>query len=472
MAETAGSNPAEPTIPPRISFDELFYTRRQPLSTWRSFFAPEEEEGMVLEEGSVRRLLRYRWLIFAVLALGYFLVYFHRTSTSVVGGDIADIFEVSASSVAMLGSAYFFVYTALQFPSGVLADRWGPKRTLIVFLSLAAFGSFLSAFAPSFEVVLLGRLLISAGVAMVYIPAMRVFAMWFRSNEFASLTGILLAVGNVGAIVAATPLAVMTASYGWQNTYILLGLFTIALTVLVYAIVIDRPRLRGLPSIQEVETAERGSPPPGAGDEVIPLRQGMTMAFSSGRKFWPLAIWFFIIYGCIMTFQGLQAGMYYRNIYGMEDYSLLITLVGVGMICGAPVSGVLSDRVLRSRRKVLIMGTAIFTLLWGFMWLTAGDLATMGAQGAITFCFGFFGSWFVVAFAQLKELFPLAIIGTVIASLNIFPFAGAAVMQSVSGLFVTTGTELAEFKSLWLFMFLCMLVATLCAFLSVEKPPE
>jgi len=427
---------------------------------------------MALEEGKVRILLRYRWIIFAVLALGYFLVYFHRTSTSVVGGDIADIFEVSASSVALLGSAYFFVYTAMQFPSGVLADRWGPKRTLMVFLSLAAFGSFLSAFAPTFEMVMLGRVLISAGVAMVYIPAMRIFAMWFRNDEFASLTGILLAVGNVGAIVAATPLAVMTASYGWQNTYILLGLFTVALPVLVYVIVVDHPRLRGLPSIQEVETEEKGSPPPGVGEDVIPLRQGMTMAFSSGRKFWPLAIWFFIIYGCIMTFQGLQAGMYYRNIYGMEDYSLLITLVGVGMICGAPVSGVLSDRVLRSRRKVLIIGTVVFTLIWGFMWLTAGELATMEAQGAINFLFGFFGGWFVVAFAQLKELFPLAIIGTVIASLNIFPFAGAAALQSVSGLFVTTGTEVSEFKSLWLFLFLCMMVATLCALLSVEKPRE
>ena len=57
---------------------------------------------------------------------------------------------------------------------------------------------------------------------------------------------------------------------------------------------------------------------------------------------------------------------------------------------------------------------------------------------AINFAFGFFGGFFVVSFAQIKELFLIAIVGTSTATLNIFPFAGGAILQQVSGLMLTT----------------------------------
>ncbi len=424
---------------------------------------------MDVHKEAVNRLLRHRWAIFAILAIAYFLVYFHRTSTSVVGSDIGATFGVGATSIALLGSSYFFVYTVMQLPSGILADRWGPRNTVSLFLIIAAIGSLITAIAPSFEVVLAGRILTSVGVAMVYIPTMRILAMWFRSDEFASLSGVLLAVGNAGAIVAATPLAVMTASYGWQNVYLILALLTATLPVLCYLIVVDRPSKRGLPDIQTIERRESGVTDPAPALETFTVMEGVKTAFQGGRKFWPLAVWFFIIYGTVMMYQGLQMGPYYRNIYGMEDYSLMITMVGVGIIAGSPVSGLLSDKILKSRRKVLIIGTLLYTAVWLVLWLTAGQFDSIMIQATINFTFGFFGGWFIVAFAQIKEMFPLAIVGTVTASLNIFPFAGGALFQVASGLVVTSGTELSEFKTLWFFAFLCMLVACVAAYLTVER---
>ena len=78
---------------------------------------------MDVPKETIDRVLRHRWAIFAILALAYFLVYFHRTSTSVVGSEIGATFGVGASSIALLGSSYFFVYTVMQLPSGILADR-------------------------------------------------------------------------------------------------------------------------------------------------------------------------------------------------------------------------------------------------------------------------------------------------------------------------------------------------------------
>jgi len=423
---------------------------------------------MTLNKESVGKMMRYRWAIFAVLAVAYFFVYFHRTSTAVVGTAIGDTFGVGAASIALLGSAYFYAYTIMQLPSGLLADRFGPRITVSSFLILAALGAFLSGVANSFWMVMLGRVLIGAGVAVVYIPIMRVLALWFRTNEFASLSGALLAIGNVGAIAAATPLALMTDALGWKNVFLLLGVITVILALICLYVVKNSPRESGYPSIQEIEAEEKGVEMKESVVENIPMLEGMKMTFSGGRKFWPLAVWFFFMYGSIMVYQGLQMGPYYDNFYSMEDFSLMITLVGVGMIIGCPLSGVLSDRVFKSRRKVLLVGTLVYTVIWAIIWIFAGELDSMLTQGIINFLFGFFGGWFVVAYAQIKELFPVAIVGTATAALNIFPFAGGAILQTLSGFIVTTGTDLAEFETLWLLMFLCMIVASIAAFFSVE----
>ena len=92
----------------------------------------------------------------------------------------------------------------------------------------------------------------------------------------------------------------------------------------------------------------------------------------------------------------------------------------------------------------------------------------MISQIAINFMFGFFGGFFVVSYAQIKELFPIAIVGTSTAALNIFPFAGGAILQQVTGLMLVERTA-AGYQSIWLFMLICMLIATVAGFLSKEK---
>jgi len=180
---------------------------------------------------------------------------------------------------------------------------------------VAAAGAILTGMASTFELVIAGRLLIGVGVAMVYIPLLKILAAWYRKNEFASLTGILLAVGNIGALSAASPLALMCAYYGWQQVFIMLGVISLVLAVLAWMITRDRPEDMNLPSIQEIEALELGESVPEAQMmEEIPMGKALRMTFGAGMKFWPLAIWFFFMYGSMMVYQGLWAGPFYHDI--------------------------------------------------------------------------------------------------------------------------------------------------------------
>lgn len=430
---------------------------------------------MTLEQYKVDKVLRYRWAVFGVLAAAYFLVYFHRVSTAVVSADLQSTFALDAASLALLSSAYFYAYTIMQMPAGLLTDSLGPRKTVSIFILLAAAGAILTGTATSFQQVMAGRLLIGVGVAMVYIPTMKILSAWYRKNEFASLSGILLAVGNIGALCAAGPLAWLSGAFGWQQVFIMLGAVTLLLASIAWTIIRDRPQEMSLPAIQEIEAGENGEPLPEAGVGAaakIPMGRALKMTFGSGMRFWPLAVWFFFTYGSIMVYQGLWAGPFFHDILGWDraTYGLVLTFIGIGMIFGCPMAGYISDRVLRSRRKVLIIGATVYTMIWAVIWITAGQISSVQAYMAINFAFGFFGGFFVVSFAQIKELFPLSIVGTSTAALNIFPFAGGAVLQHLSGLMLTA-RDLESYRSLWLFMLACMIIATAAAFLSKEKEP-
>lgn len=416
------------------------------------------------------KMMKYRWAIFIVLAVAYFFVYFHRVSTTAMAPDIEEAFGIGAAATGLLASAYFYAYTAMQLPSGIFTDKWGPKRSATVFIIITAIGSLVCGLSTSYEMLIAGRVIIGVGVAVIYIPIMRVLALWFRKDEFASLSGILLMVGNVGTIAAATPLVLMTEALGWQNVFIILAVITFIIGLMCWVIVKDHPKDKGFPSIEEIESEETGKPIEESTSEKIPMVQSLKLTFGSGRKFWTLAIWFFFMYGSIMVYQGLQAGAYYTNVYDWDKgtWGILLTLVGVGMIIGCPLAGFISDKILHSRKKVLVLGTLVYTIIWAVIWLMSGKLDSLVAQGIINFCFGFFGGFFVVSYAQVKELYPVSIVGVSTAALNLFPFLGGAILQSISGYIVADKTP-EQFQTLWMIMFICMVVATICAFLSMEK---
>ena len=439
-----------------------------------------------LDSSKAKLVLRYRWAVFGILAAAYFLVYFHRVSTAVVSSDLQLAFGVGAASIALLSSAYFYAYTVMQLPSGLLTDSWGPRRTVSSFILLAAAGAVITGMASSFQMVVLGRILIGIGAAMVYIPLMKILANWYRKNEFASLSGILLAIGNIGALSAAGPLAWLTDAFGWQQVFLMLGAATILLAAVAWAVVRDSPSQMGLPSLQEIEDAEMAGPggsygtvpvagaaaSPGTANPAgkIPMKEALRMTFGSGRRFWPLAIWFFFLYGSIMVYQGLWAGPFYQDILGWDKATsgLVLTFIGLGMVFGCPAAGYISDKLLGSRRKVLIIGALVYAIIWAVIWVGAGQIESMQAYMAINFAFGFFGGFFVVGFAQIKELFPMSIVGTTTAALNIFPFAGGAVLQQVSGLWLAS-RSLEAYQGLWLFMLLCAALAGLAAAMSEEN---
>ena len=78
--------------------------------------------------------------IYLVLLTGYVLSYVHRTVPAAIAGELTQAFEVSGAVLGTLAATYFYVYTVLQIPVGVLADTIGPRIIVTAGAVVAAFG--------------------------------------------------------------------------------------------------------------------------------------------------------------------------------------------------------------------------------------------------------------------------------------------------------------------------------------------
>jgi len=187
------------------------------------------------------RTIPTRWIIFWVLALGYILVYFHRLCTAVVAVDMMRDLAAGATLIGVLASAYFYPYALMQLPAGLLADSLGPRRTITIFFLVAGIGSAVIGLAQTAPVAIAGRLLVGIGVAMLFVPTLKVLASWFTPREFASTTGILVAMGGVGSLTAAAPLAFASARIGWRMSFMAVAALTVVASACIWLIVRDRP---------------------------------------------------------------------------------------------------------------------------------------------------------------------------------------------------------------------------------------
>jgi sugar phosphate permease len=377
-----------------------------------------------------RKVLRYRWLIFSILAVAYFLVYFHRLSLSVVASDLVAEFKASASVVGLLGSVYFYCYAVMQFPAGLLSDSIGPRKTVTVFLLVAAAGSILFGLAPSLPVAFAGRVLVGFGVALVFIPTMKILSRWFRKREFASMAGILNAVGGGGVLAATWALAHLTASIGWRASFQLIGGATFFIVALVWLVVRDRPESMGWPTLDEID----GRQPTAPESTTIPLMAGARRVVTE-RYFWPVAVWFFLDCGIFFGFGALWGGPYLMHVYGMPKSQAggILSMIAWGMIIGSPLLGWLSDRVLQSRKKIIMGCSLVLTLLLGILYLRPSGLP-LPALYLLFFLFAVSASAVVViGFTTTKELFPVEIAGTSVGTVNLFPFLGGAVYMPLLG---------------------------------------
>lgn len=368
---------------------------------------------------------RHRRYLFLILAAQYLVVYFHRVLPAVVAQDLVASFNISATALGVLASAYFYSYAAMQIPVGILSDSWGPKKTIVLFSLIAALGAIGFGLAPYFGLAVAARSLVGLGLAAVFVSSMKIFGLWFRGAQLARVAGALMAVGGIGWFSATTPLAILSEMVGWRSAVVIVGVISLAVIFLIWKFVEDSPEEKGLPPVV------------GAGEALAGRRDVLKdlKVILKNRHFWSIAIWFIMRGGALFGFFGLWAGPYLTDVYGFSKGAAgnILSMIAFAMIFVSPVIGHLSDKTLKSRKKILVWSSALNVLCFACA-LFFFDRLKMVELYVLFFFMGVtISSVGTVAIVTTKELFRDEIAGTSMGMINVFPFIGAIIFQPLMG---------------------------------------
>jgi sugar phosphate permease len=387
------------------------------------------KEGDDLPPADQRAKFRkYRVTICLIIFSGYILVFFHRLCPAVIALDMQDAFGLSGTLLGLLGSFYFYPYAIMQLPTGLLADSWGPRKTVSTFFVLAGAGSVLMGLAPDVRVAILGRLLVGIGVSTLFVCNFKLLAEWFHPKQFVVMGGIFMAMGGIGALSSAAPLAWLSNLLGWRLALVAVGSVTLVMATLIYAFVRNRPADVGLPPI--ITSLDRKA------KHALNLLEGLKLVAFSGR-FWPIAIWTFFSAGMSFALGGLWGGPYLMHVYGMSKTAAggVLSMFALALILGSPIVSVIANRF---GRKPVTVGCSLVLIMVFSTFTLFTDRLTLPMLYVLFFflclCGGALGQ--VVA-AISKELFPPSIAGTSVGIVNLFPFFGGAIFQVVIGSVLT-----------------------------------
>ena len=354
----------------------------------------------------------------------YFIGFYQRVAPAVMTVELSQAFGLTAAALGNLSAFYFYSYVAMQIPTGLLADRFGPRLLLTVGAAVAGIGSAVFAMAPDTWTANLGRLLIGGSVGVAFVSMLKLASHWMPARQFALSSALALAVGVLGAVFAGVPLRILVDEFGWRSLMWASAGATLLLGIVTWFMVQDDPSARGYKSYVDhgSKSAHCGVGVIAGLKEALRNRNVLLIFFIAGA---PSSI--------ILTFAGLWGVPFLTTHYGLSAANAagLCSTMMVAWAIGSLSYGAVSDRI-GLRRPLFIGGMIITLVLWSILifipnlqyaWLVV-----------LMMCVGFFGACFILSFAIAKESCPARLAGTVSGVANMGVIQGPMTMQPLVGI--------------------------------------
>jgi predicted MFS family arabinose efflux permease len=355
-------------------------------------------------------------LLIAVTCLSQF----YRVSNSVIAPELARDLDLSARQLGWAGSAFFFALFAVQIPVGMWFDRFGARRTVAALSLLAAAGSLWIARSADAADLIGGRTVVGVGCAASFMSVVFLCSRWFEPAKLATALSWVFAASNIGTLAAATPLAWIAATVGWRNGFVGLAIVTVAVAALFYAIVRDRPPHQRAAAVKQETLSE--------------IFRGLWKVWRTPGLLPVLAMHFFA-YATMLTVLGIWGGPYLYDVHGLDGVQRGNALLAMGV---AQILGILAygpmDRLLRSRKKVILGGAALSMILLIVMALLVQPPLWLALALLIAFCFCC--AYGTVIVAQGRSLFPDHLAGRGVTTVNMAQCLGLTVLPAGTGYIV------------------------------------
>ena len=360
--------------------------------------------------------------MFVSVLFAYLLMASQRTAPGLITDQLMEDFGVTASTIGFLTGMQFLVYTSLQIPMGILADRYGPNFFLITGAALTGVGTVIYSLGTHEVVLLLARILTGVGDATIWVNLVLILAGWFQTKEFVRLIGIAGMTGSLGFLLATVPFSSWITLLGWRPVFFSAGLLLCLCGILLYFVLVKKPKQLFLDEsavVKEEAPREKTS---------VLLRR----IFSS-RQAWALFFCHFGVVGGYVGFVSSWAVPYGMDMYEMtrSDASQVIMVGLCGALVGAPLASWISSR-LGTIKWPYIVVQAIVLGSWSSFLIYKG-LPSIFLLLVLFFIIGFGYGASALSFAGVRQSFPIKESGIVSGFVNTGGFLSAVLLPLIFG---------------------------------------
>lgn len=359
------------------------------------------------------------WVMWGLGGCFYLYQFILRVSPDVFVPDLIATFKVDAYSLGVLSAAYYYPYSFLQIPLGMLTDKFGPKKLITASMGFCVLGALLFSMSHVLWLAQAGRFLMGAGSACAFICCLKLGSAWFTPQQFARIVGFTMIFGTIGAIGGKAPLAYLTQHFGWRTSMTLVATIGVVFLLLVWFFVKDKP---------EKETGE-----PDLAEETLSLRDNL-LVLAKEKQSWIIVSYALMAYVPLTVFGDLWGTSFLISAYeGLErtTAAICVSMMFVGICIGAPLCTYISD-LLHSRKKVILATSfgclAVVSSIVSFI-----GLLPFQSMYPLFFLMGLFIGGHYLNFIVICERHPKNVSGTATGFTNWFTMSGAFIIQPLVG---------------------------------------
>jgi MFS family permease len=270
-------------------------------------------------------IFRRAVIIFLIFAFSYFTSALIRAITATLSPTLTIEFELQARDLGLLGAGYFLGFAAMQLPAGYWLDKYGPKKVILILLSVAVLSCLAFSISDSFIKLLISRMFIGIGVSACLMAPLTGYRKWFPAEFQQRLNSWMLMFASFGMLVSTVPVQFLLPVIGWRWIFFGLAMIFLLLILLIFLNVPDWENENSLKK-----------------DQSSSLLSSYYNIFKDNyfKKLAPVA---FFNYGGFVAIQTLWAGPWLKKMSGLNpvqaasglfwmNFSMMIGFLGLGII--------------------------------------------------------------------------------------------------------------------------------------------
>lgn len=357
--------------------------------------------------------------IWFACAFFYALEYFVRSSTgALLDGFTEEPYNLTLAATAMFSSSFYWSYIISQIPAGILVDKFGIKRVMIVSSAIFSVAMLIATLAHNESMLLTYRILAGFGGGFAILCAIKAIVIWLPNRLFPAFTGLTQFVLYVEATLSAAPLVFLARHLSISQIMALILIISVILLLVSIFIIRVHPDY----SKQNKQN----------GQKISSLKDIVTVF--KNKQIWFNGLYCFTIYGTTVLFADLW-GIKYLQLTGFSQANAgyCTSLIFIGVAISSPIWGAIAS-VFDGEKKFLLI-----TPIFGFFIVTYLLFFNTSFPVAVILCilFGSVQAVHVLNYSALRNTVSATQIATGLAVVNMFLPLSGGILQPATGALIT-----------------------------------